>query len=97
MIAGFKCRDTENLKRTGESRRFRAFERVALRKLDMLDAAVSLDALRVPQGTAWRNCAVTGRANTASGSMTGGDCVLFGGTVARTTWKSWTTTRSALT
>ena len=50
MIAGFKCRDTENLKRTGESRRFRAFERVALRKLDMLDAAVSLDALRVPPG-----------------------------------------------
>ncbi|MDD3546116.1 MAG: type II toxin-antitoxin system RelE/ParE family toxin [Kiritimatiellae bacterium] len=50
MIAGFKCRDTENLKRTGESRRFRAFDRVALRKLDMLDAAVSLDALRVPPG-----------------------------------------------
>ncbi len=50
MIAGFRCRDSENLKRTGESRRFRAFERVALRKLDMLDAAVSLDALRVPPG-----------------------------------------------
>lgn len=50
MIAGFRCRDTESLKRTGGSRRFRAFERVALRKLDMLDAVVSLDALRVPPG-----------------------------------------------
>lgn len=38
----------EDLKRAGESRRFKLFERVALRKLDMLGAAVSLDALRVP-------------------------------------------------
>ena len=50
MIQGYKCRDTERLKRTGESRRFKAVERVALRKLDMLDAAVSLNALRVPPG-----------------------------------------------
>ena len=50
VIQGYKCRDTERLKRTGESRRFKAVERVALRKLDMLDAAVSLNALRVPPG-----------------------------------------------
>ena len=30
MIQGYKCRDTERLKRTGESRRFKAFERVAM-------------------------------------------------------------------
>ena len=50
MILGYRCRDTEALKRTGESRGFKAIERVALRKLDMLDAAVSLHALRVPPG-----------------------------------------------
>jgi proteic killer suppression protein len=50
MIQGYKCRDTELLKRVGESRRFKAIERVALRKLDMLDAAVNLDALKVPPG-----------------------------------------------
>lgn len=50
MIQGYNCRDTERLKRTGESRRFKAFERAALRKLDMLEASVSLNALRVPPG-----------------------------------------------
>ena len=48
MIKSYKCRDTQNLKATGVSRRFKAFERVALRKLDMLDAVVVLETLRIP-------------------------------------------------
>ena len=48
MIKSYKCRDTQNLKATGISRRFKAFERVALRKLDMLDAVVVLETLRIP-------------------------------------------------
>lgn len=50
MIKSFKCRKTEQLKATGTQRKFRAFERIALRKLDMLDAAVNIDSLRVPPG-----------------------------------------------
>ncbi|MEI7946507.1 MAG: type II toxin-antitoxin system RelE/ParE family toxin [bacterium] len=50
MIKHFKCRDTLQLKSTGSSRRFNAIERVALRKLDMLDAAVTIESLRVPPG-----------------------------------------------
>lgn len=48
MIKHFKCRDTLQLKSTGESRRFKSIERVALRKLDMLDAAVNIASLRIP-------------------------------------------------
>ena len=50
MIASYKCKDTRNLKAEGTCRRFRLIERVALRKLDMLDAAVNIETLRVPPG-----------------------------------------------
>ena len=50
MIASYKCKDTRNLKKEGTSRRFRLIERVALRKLDMLEAAVNVETLRVPPG-----------------------------------------------
>ena len=49
-IQSFACRDTEELWRTGQSRRFSGVASVALRKLDMLDAAVALADLRVPPG-----------------------------------------------
>ena len=48
MIKSFKCKETEQLKASGRSRRFKAFERIALRKLDMLDAVVILETLRIP-------------------------------------------------
>ena len=48
MIKSFKCKETEQLKASGRSRRFKAFERIALRKLDMLDAVVVLETLRIP-------------------------------------------------
>jgi proteic killer suppression protein len=50
MIKSYKCRETQHLKATGESWRFRAFERIALRKLDMLEAAVNVESLRIPPG-----------------------------------------------
>lgn len=48
MIKSFRCKDTEELYTTGENRRFKAIERVALRKLDMIQAAVNINTLRIP-------------------------------------------------
>ncbi len=48
MIKSFKCKDTEELYKTGENRKFKAIERVALRKLDMIQAAIRVDTLRIP-------------------------------------------------
>lgn len=45
MIRSFRCPDTERLLRREPVRRFRAIERQALRKLDMLDAAPDLRTL----------------------------------------------------
>ena len=51
MIQGFADRATEQLFRGGAcSAQWRAIEAVALRKLDMLDAAVRLNDLRMPPG-----------------------------------------------
>ncbi|MBQ3811923.1 MAG: type II toxin-antitoxin system RelE/ParE family toxin [Kiritimatiellae bacterium] len=50
MIRSFKCKDTENLAKNGDCRRFRAIARIALRKLDMVDAAISPETLRIPPG-----------------------------------------------
>ena len=49
MIKGFRNRETQRLFETGRSRRFQAIARVALRKLDMLNAAAELaDLAAVP-------------------------------------------------
>ena len=50
MIRSFRCADTLRLFETGESRRFSAIENVATRKLAQLDAAQTLEFLRVPPG-----------------------------------------------
>lgn len=50
MIRSFRCKDTERLATGFRVRRFIAFERVAQRKLAQLDAAATLDFLRVPPG-----------------------------------------------
>ena len=50
VIRSFRCRDTERLADGYRVRRFAAFERVAQRKLAQLDAAATLDFLRVPPG-----------------------------------------------
>jgi toxin HigB-1 len=49
MIKTFRCRDTEALFQDLLFRRFQAIERVARRKLEMLDAATSLaDLSQIP-------------------------------------------------
>jgi toxin HigB-1 len=50
MIKSFKDAETERLYETGRSRRFAAIRKVALRKLDMLNAAGELMDLRSPPG-----------------------------------------------
>jgi proteic killer suppression protein len=49
-IQGFKCKDTEELFRTGKSRRFGAIRKVATRKLTMLEAATVIEDLKSPPG-----------------------------------------------
>ena len=48
MIKGFRCGETQKVFERRNSRKFAAIQRVALRKLLMLDAAESLQDLRVP-------------------------------------------------
>ena len=50
MIRSFRCKDTERLAGGNRVPRFISFERVTQRKLTQLDAATTLDFLRVPPG-----------------------------------------------
>ena len=50
MIRSFRCADTERLFHREPVRRFKAVERQALRKLDMLDAAPDLRTLATLPG-----------------------------------------------
>jgi proteic killer suppression protein len=49
-IQSYKDEDTETLHQTGKSRTFGNIASVAIRKLDMLDAAAELKDLRSPPG-----------------------------------------------
>jgi proteic killer suppression protein len=49
-IRSFKCTDTQALYEGGQSRRFKNFESVAQRKLQMLDDAMELRDLKSPPG-----------------------------------------------
>lgn len=50
MIRSFRCNDTESLFNDTATKRFQAIQRVARRKLEMLEAAATLQDLRVPSG-----------------------------------------------
>jgi toxin HigB-1 len=50
VIRSFRCRDTEALFSTGQSRRFKAILKIATRKLAQLDAAATLEFLKAPPG-----------------------------------------------
>ena len=48
MIKSFRCKETEKVFQRVRSRRYGAIQRVALRKLLVLDAAGSVNDLRIP-------------------------------------------------
>jgi toxin HigB-1 len=50
MIKTFKCKDTENLFNDKDVKRFRSISRKGRIKLEILNATVSLDGLKVPPG-----------------------------------------------
>ncbi len=50
MIKSFRSKETERLHRRERTKRFRAIERVALRKLRQLDAATEVRDLAAPPG-----------------------------------------------
>lgn len=50
MIRSFASQETERLYRRQKVRRFAAFERIAFRKLRMVDAAAIIGDLRSPPG-----------------------------------------------
>jgi toxin HigB-1 len=50
MIQSFKDAGTKDLYETGTNRRWTAIRAVALRKLDQIEASISLSELRVPPG-----------------------------------------------
>jgi len=50
VIQSFRCADTERLFHRETARRFKAIERQALRKLDILDAALDLRTLSTLPG-----------------------------------------------
>ena len=50
MIKSFNCKDTEKLFNDLDVKRFRRISRTARIKLEVLNAAVSLNSLRVPPG-----------------------------------------------
>ncbi|HWB53103.1 MAG TPA: type II toxin-antitoxin system RelE/ParE family toxin [Tepidisphaeraceae bacterium] len=50
MIRSFRCRQTQMLAEDADVRRFRAIQRVARRKLELLASAAALNDLRSPPG-----------------------------------------------
>ena len=50
MIKTFKCKDTEKFFNDLDVKRFRGISRTRRIKLEVLNAAVSLNSLRVPPG-----------------------------------------------
>jgi proteic killer suppression protein len=50
VIKGFRSKETERLFRYEHSKRFRSFERIALRKLLQIHAATELGVLASPPG-----------------------------------------------
>ena len=50
MIKNFKCKDTEKLFNDIFVKKFKAIERIARRKLEILDAADDVEDLRIPPG-----------------------------------------------
>jgi len=50
MIKNFKCKDTEKLFNDFNVKKFRSISKIARVKLELLNATVSLNSLRIPPG-----------------------------------------------
>lgn len=50
MIKSFKCRETENLFNDRDTKQFRSISKKARMKLEILNATISLDSLKIPPG-----------------------------------------------
>jgi plasmid maintenance system killer protein len=88
LIRGFRDRDTERLWNEEKSRRFPAdLRRVALRKLQMLDAAAAVSDLAIPPGIGWSGFEAAVKVNTASASTTNIGSALSGRRATLTTWR----------
>lgn len=75
MIRSYRCKDTERLANNYRVRRFASVERVARRKLALLDAAATLSFLRVPPGIGSRRCEESAAVGTVPGSTINGGSV----------------------
>ncbi len=89
MIRSFKCRDTEALFNGKRVARFANIERVATRKLHMLDDATVLQDLAAPPANRLEALKGNPEGSTVSGSTISGACVLCGRTRDRNGWRSW--------
>src|SRR5712692_9032097 len=93
MIRSFRDRETEKVFRREGTRKLPLdVQRIAQRKLAILDAAESLQDLRVPPGNGWRGSRGIARGSTGSGSTISGASASAAETATPTTSRSWTTT-----
>jgi hypothetical protein len=90
VIRSFKDKQTERLFNSERVAAFRAVASIAIRKLDMLDAASSFSICGRRREIVSKRCAVTAVASTAFGSTTNGASALSGATAALNRSKSWT-------
>jgi plasmid maintenance system killer protein len=87
VIQSFGSKETEELFHYHRSKRFRAIERVALRKLLQLHATTELRVLASPPGNQLEVLRGIAKANIRSELMISGEFALFGAMATAMTWK----------
>ena len=91
MIQSFRSKATESLFADEEVPRFRAFERIARRKLLLLHRAKSLEDLRIPPGNRLEALRGNRRGSTAFELTISGGFVLCGLRAMPVMLRLWTT------
>jgi plasmid maintenance system killer protein len=93
VIRSFRDPEAQKLFDDEFSKKYRAMERTARRKLTMLDEAETIQDLAVLPGTHLEALARTARGSTAFASTTSSAFASTGRTGTPRTWKSWITIR----